>query len=498
VNKEALIAENEALKAQIAQLKIKEQLLLDALYGKRNERHVASAVNADQLSLGFEELNPRVQEANEPPAEQTIQVSYERKKKTHPGRHPLPDHLEVEEVIIEPQEDTTGAKHIKDIVVDTLEYVPASLKIKRYILRRYEKSIINEQGEQQSVFLQGHLPVNRPIPKSIAGSGLLTQLISSKFLYHLPFYRQIRQFKELYEVELNKSSVNDWFVAVCTLLQPLYQQLKEKILQSNYIQADESPIKVQDKTKQGSTHQGYQWLYHAPTEGLVLFDYQKGRGKQGPKAILADFEGTLQTDGYAVYDKLTKNKAAIKLIGCAAHARRYFHQALQSEPQAAKAIEYFKSLYAIERHIKEQIQDSQATVAYRQAKAQPIWTALFEWAEAQYPQALPKSPFGKALYYLLQRKEKLQGYLKAAHLQIDNNLVENSVRPLALGRKNYLFAGSHKAAQRIAMMYSFFGSCQKQNINPVKWLQYVLDHISQQPINQIEELLPGSWVNGLD
>ena len=137
-------------------------------------------------------------------------------------------------------------------------------------------------------------------------------------------------------------------------------------------------------------------------------------------------------------------------------------------------------------------------MAYRQKEAQPVWQQLFDWALEEYSKALPKSPFGKALYYLLQRKEKLQGYLKQAHLQIDNNLVENSVRPLALGRKNYLFAGSHKAAQRIAMMYSFFGSCQKQGINPVKWLQYVLDHINEQPINRIDELLPGKWGDEVD
>ncbi len=159
--------------------------------------------------------------------------------------------------------------------------------------------------------------------------------------------------------------------------------------------------------------------------------------------------------------------------------------------QAQVGLDYFKKVYAVEKQIKQlQTTDDEKIAVYRKEKALPIWREFFEWAKAQQIKALPKSPFGKALFYLLQRKEKLTHYCEDGKLQIDNNLVENSIRPLALGRKNYLFAGSHDAAQRIAMMYSFFGSCQKQGINPAKWLKFVLDNIPQTPINKIEQLLP--------
>jgi len=497
MNKEVLKAENQALtkenqrlsKSEIQLLKsekiLSEKLsaaqfqieqLQKLLFGARSERHVPKTEDPKQLTLEFGELAPTDMEPNADLKQETIKVEYERRKKKHVGRHPLPEHLPVEEIRIEPENVPDDAEHVADTIVETLEYTPGSLFKKRYIIPRYVKIEKSETGEESTRFFQAKMP-DRPLPKSIAEAGLLTHLITQKFLYHLPFYRQIKQFEELYDTKLYKSSVNDWFAATCALLKPLYEKLKQKILESDYIQADESPIQVQDSEKKGKTHRGYQWVYHDPLSRLVLFDYQKGRGKNGPKEILAAFQGVLQTDGYAVYDKLVKNKPEVTLIGCAAHARR----------------NYFGKIYAVEREIKLlEKTNYNEKAAYRKEKALPVWEAFFKWAKEEYPKALPKSPFGKALYYFLQREGKLTHYCSDGKLQIDNNLVENSIRPLALGRKNYLFAGSHDAAQRIAMMYSFFGSCQKQGINPVKWLKYVLHHITQHPINRIEELLPSN------
>lgn len=229
----------------------------------------------------------------------------------------------------------------------------------------------------------------------------------------------------------------------------------------------------------------------------MLFDYQKGRGKNGPKAILKGFSGKLQTDGYAVYGKLARGRTDIELVGCMAHARRYFFQAKDSSPEAETALSYFAQLYDLERSLRQTQADPELIQNTRQQKAIPVLNALLEWAIEQQNRALPKSPFGKALYYLLQLREKLLAYCRDGRLQIDNNLVENSIRPLALGRKNYLFAGSHDAAQRIAMMYSFFASCKKQEVNPYTWLKAVLDRLPDHPVNKIEELLPGKWVEEL-
>lgn len=510
MNQDALKAENEMLTKENQRLSKSEKLLSEKLaaaqfqiqqfqkllFGARSERHIPKTENPEQLRFDFGELSPTDMEPDADLKEEKVKVEYERRKKVHVGRHPLPEHLPVKEIRIEPENLPEDAEHIADTIIETLEYIPGSLFKKRYILPRYVKTekSAGEHGssEEKTEFFQAKMPV-RPLPKSIAESGLLTHLITQKFLYHLPFYRQIKQFKELYGTDLRKSSVNDWFAATCRLLQPLYTKLKQKILESDYIQADESPIQVQDSEKSGKTHRGYQWVYHDPLTKLVLFDYQKGRGKNGPKDILAAFAGVLQTDGYVVYDKLVKNRDEVTLIGCAAHARRYFVDAKDSEPKAEIALNYFQKAYALERQIREtKITDFEKIAALRTENALPVWKELFAWAKNEYPNALPKSPFGKALYYLLQREQKLMHYCSEGKLQIDNNLVENSIRPLALGRKNYLFAGSHDAAQRIAMMYSFFGSCQKQGINPLKWFKYVLDHIAEHPINRIDELLPSN------
>jgi transposase len=478
-------------KHQEAQVRIAE--LLHLLYSARSERFVqGSTPDPEQLTLDFGELEVQ-HTLPDPQSGESETITYQRKKAKHPGRQIIPDHLPTEEVRIEPSEDTSGAEPLGETIVDTLEYKPGSLIRRRYVFPRYLKKEIDQKGEEQTVFIQAKMPDSRPLPKSIAEPGLLAHLICSKFLYHLPFYRQIQQFDQQYGLKLAKSTVNDWFTGVCALLEPLYNRLKQKVLESDYLQADESPIKVQDKNKSGKTHRGYQWVYQAPLEGLVLFDYQKGRGKNGPKAILAQFRGHLQTDGYAVYDKLTKGHQDIHLLGCMAHARRYFFQAKENEPKAEVALNYFGQLYALERNLRERAADAQTTQAQRQEKALPVLQQLFDWARKEQTSALPKSPFGKALYYLLQREEKLKIYCSDGRLQIDNNLVENSIRPLALGRKNYLFAGSHKSAQRIAQIYSFMATCKKQNVNPQEWLPDVLGRIAQHPVNQLDELLPGKW-----
>lgn len=507
-----LQAENQQLKERIAILKDKEikplkqrifeleqrqQELLRLIFTGKSERHIPkNKVAEGQLAFDFGELAPVEMDPNADLEEETEKITYQRKKKKHPGRHPIPDHLPVEEIKIEPEENTEDAEHIADTIVETLEYKPGSLIRKRYIFPRYAKTTTNAEGEEITEVLQGKMPP-RPLPKSIAESGLLTHLIVSKFVYHLPFYRQIQQFKQLYNTELRKSTINDWFIAVCTLLDPLYKCLRNKVLTTDYLQADESPIQVQDDQKKGKTHRGYQWVYYAPLLNLVLFEYQKGRGQNGPKNILKVFGGHLQTDGYVVYDKIAKNRKDIIQVGCMAHVRRYFFQAKDSEPLAKIALDYFRSLYFIEKQLREQKATPEQVVAMRKEKSLPLLEKLFEWAIHQYPKALPKSNFGKALYYLLQRKDKLRAYCADGRVNIDNNLVENAIRPLALGRKNYLFAGSHDAAQRIAMMYSFFATCKKNDINPVQWLKAVLDKIAEHPINRIEELLPGQWLENL-
>jgi len=324
VSKDEIIANKDQKIAvqdqKIAALQNENAELKRLIFGSKSERFKSEETPADQLNMFVEEaLHPEEEEV------ELQQVSYERKKaKTHPGRNKLPENLPVEETIIEPDVDTTDMKKIGEEITETLKYTPASLVKKRTIRPKYV------DRKEEKIYI-AELP-SRPLPKSIAESSLLTNLFVNKFVNHLPFYRQIQMFKRDYDWELSDSTLNDWFAACCTLLEPLYNRMFEKVFASNYIQADESPIKVLDKDKKGSTHMGYQWVYSSPPDGITVFQYRKGRGMHGPKEKLVTYQGVIQCDGYKVYDKIGK-KEGITLLGCLAHARRKFFEAQDNDQQ---------------------------------------------------------------------------------------------------------------------------------------------------------------------
>jgi len=465
--------ENLALKQQIHQL-------LKMINGFKSERFVPTDL-LDQPTLF--DLEPS---STEEPVEKE-EVSYTRSKKKHSGRNELPSHLPVKEIIIEPTEDVEGLVKIGEEVSETLEYTPASLVRRRTIRPKYAKP--NGAG-----ILIGELP-SRPIEKSIAEASLLAHIMVSKYVDHLPLYRQIQMFKRDFGWQASQSTFCDWVNYCCQLLEPLYNTLKQKIISSDYIQADESPIKVLDKEKIKSTHQGYQWVYHSPLHKLVLFNYRKRRGQAGPKEILENYQGYLQCDGYKVYDKIGVQNG-ITLVGCLVHARRKFYEALDNDPSRAKyALAIFSKIYHHEKLIKEKSGDNQTLKQQlRQKEIAPLIREIKNWIEKENLVVLPKSAIGKAMTYYLNQYHKLEATMLDAKLELDNNLIENTIRPLALGRKNYLFAGSHKAAQNTAMLYSFFGSCKINNINPREWMQYVLQKIPDYNIQNLEELLPNKFL----
>jgi len=466
-NNDALSHKNDALEHENA-------ILRKALFGPRSEKVKPSSADEDQLNL-FADLE--VEQAQVETT--TIEVKGHKKKK-HKGRQPLPDHLPVEEIIIEPDCNTTDMVKIGELVTETLHYTPASLVRRRYIRPKYAA----KDGQEIVV---ADLP-ERPLPKSIAEASLLSHIIVSKFVDHLPFYRIIKQFQRDYDLIIPSSTLNDWFAASCTLLEPLYNRLKQKVLDTNYLQADESPIKVMDKDKIGKTHQGYQWVYHNPLEKLILFDYRKGRGMHGPKELLANYKGVLQCDGYGVYDKLAK-QGEMTLVGCLAHVRRKYVEAKDSDPKLAKhALDIFSQIYMHEKQAKQ----SEDRKAYRQNHILPLMHSFKQWVEEQYIKVLPKSPIGKAMKYTRNQWSKLINAFTNGDIELDNNLIENKIRALALGRKNYLFAGSHKGAQRIAMMYSFFATCKANEVNPYEWLTQTLEKIPTCNIQDLESLLPNA------
>lgn len=469
---EALYLEHVNLRHELDQLK-------RLVFGSRHERFIP-ATPEEQLSLGLNAAQKETAPAPTQKIEYTRIQKQSATEKVSTGRMKLPADLPRERVVLEPSEDITGMEKIGEEVTEELERIPGKLFVRQYVRPKYAR----KNGEGVVI---ASLPA-RPIDKGIPGPGLLAQIIIDKYTDHLPVHRQ-QQRLEREGIKLPSSTLTDWIGATCALLDPLYEALKREVLSSKYLQVDETPIKVLDKNKKGTTHRGYHWVYHAPLKRMVLFDYREGRGREGPEECLDGFTGWVQSDGYAVYDQLDRKK--ITLLNCMAHGRRKFDEAKDNDfTRASHVLTEMQKVYAVEREAREMGLSHEERFTLRQEKSVPVLIALKNWMIENYKAVVPKSPIGQALHYCLERWDKLMLYTTNGMLEIDNNLVENAIRPVAVGRKNYLFAGSHNGAQRAAMLYSFLGTCKINDINPFEWLRSTLETIPNHPVNRISELLP--------
>lgn len=482
------MAENGLLKEQISlqsekisSLEFQLAELKRMVFGSKSERYVP--VNPGQLQLPLLEVEP----IKQPEPEQQVIV---RKKpspaKTEglPVRSPIPAHIPRKTIEIIPEGiDLEKSKKIGETITEYLEYEPGRIFVKCIIRPKYKST------EDEKIHI-ADLP-SLPIPKSNVGPGFLAHILVSKFVDHLPLFRQRKQF--LREgVDIAESTINDWVGKGSVLLRPLYDLLMQKLKQCGYLQADETPIPVLSRDKPGSTHKGYHWGYFSPLEKISGFDYQKSRGMEGPDIFLKGFKGYLQTDGYAAYDHFQSRE--ITLVGCMAHARRKFEQCLEhNEELAGHAMGLFGKLYAIERKARDQGMGQDARLSLRTEESIPVLKELKTWLTAQIALVLPKSNIGMAIAYSLNLWNRFEQYTTNGALEIDNNLIENKMRPIALGRKNYLFAGSHEGARNAAMIYSFFATCQLNDVNPEEWLTDVISRIGEYNIQNLEELLPQNW-----
>lgn len=474
------LAEYTAMKAEIEYLGRQLAELKRMIFGSKSERFISAA---DPRQCLLFEL-PSAQE----PAAIHEEITYTRTKpedKKQPLRTEIPAHLPRKEEVIEPENIPAGAKKIGEAVTEILEYEPAQIYVRRIIRPKY---LIQSTDEQTNIII-AELP-NLPIPKGNAGPGFLAQITISKFVDHLPLYRQAQIYKRN-GLTMAESTLNGWFSAAALAIIPVHGTLKKQVLSADYLMADETPIPVLTRDKPGATHKGYYWVYYAPVEKLVLFDYRKSRSREGPDEMLEHFNGYLQSDGYEAYTNL-KNQANITLLACMAHARRYFDKARDNDPvRAEQALKLFQKLYAIERTARDEHLDTEAIKALREEKAIPVLTELETWLRLEVYNVLPKSAIGKAIAYTLNLWPRLVRYVEDGRFQIDNNLIENSIRPVALGRKNYLFAGSHEAAHQAAMIYSLMATCKINNVEPFEWLKNVLTILPDYPANQLHKLLPG-------
>ena len=485
--KVAVDAENIALKSKVQELisknlVISQQLdkLRRAMFGSKSERFIPSDPSQLELDLGLS-----MEVAKKDAELEKIEYTREKKqRKEKPVREALPADLPRVVIEIEPGMDTTGMKYIGDEVTEVLELTPATMFVIQYRRKKY----IALGTDEKTVIVCGKLP-SRPIEKGIAGAALLAYIVIEKFLWHIPFYRQWQRFASR-GIKIPTSTMGDWSAQVAQLLLVLYDELKKRTLASGYIQADETHIKVLESEKKGSTHKGYYWLYRSVLQKIVLFDYQPGRGKAGPIRMLLDYKGWLQTDAYAAYDGF-EQKSGVFLVGCLAHVRRYFEQALDNDKEKATwMLEKIKDLYAIERKAREAEMTHDQRKKLRQDESLDILNQIGGWLQENCTKVLPQSSIGKAIGYFMGRYKYICRIVEDGQLEIDNNLAENQIRPIAIGRKNYLFAGSHDAARNAATIYTLLGTAKANGLDPQEWLTDVLTRIQDHPINRIEELLP--------
>ena len=416
-------------------------------------------------------------------------IEYLRKRPNHKGRAKLPEHLPVVEVEIHPEGDLSEMVCIGKEITEELECEPAKFYIKRYIRYKY----VAKDGDGVSI---AELP-ERVIDKGIPGAGLLATILADKYVDHLPLYRQKQRFARD-NIRIPSSTIEGWARQALEKLVPLYDQLVFDTKAQGYLQVDETPIKVLDGDKKGAAHQGYYWVYHAPLEGTVLFDYSPTRSGVAAVPMLGNFRGYLQTDGYAVYEKYARKKQVAHLA-CWAHARREFERAMDNDgPRAQRALLMVQQLYAVERRAKEEDLTAEQIKELRLERSLPVINEMGKWIFEEIKNTLPKSQIGKAMAYAYARWDALSAYLYDGNLHIDNNPIENAIRPIAIGRKNYLFAGSHEAAQRAAMIYSFFAICKKHGVNPYQWLKYTLENIMSINHKNLKNLYPQNFKKLID
>ena len=475
----------DVLKRELAQLK-------KMVFGSKSERFIATDENNPSIQLKLD-LDAETVAACK--LTSATKITYVRTQteitkntpKPHPGRTKLPENLRRVTVVLQPDCDVTNLKKIGEEITEILNYLPGELYVKQYIRPKYLLPIT----ETNDTVITASLP-GRMMEKCMAGEGLLAQILVDKYMDHLPLHRQLQRFARV-GLEVPQSTLNGWVKNSLDLFVGLHELNKKDILATGYLNVDETGMRVLDTDKKGTTHKGYYWVYHSQELKASLFDYQPGRDRSGPNNILEKYQGYLQTDGFVGYDKIGARNGIIHL-GCMAHARRYFIEALdKNNPLVEHALKFFQQLYAIEARIKSAGLTGAEILNIRQIEAVPILNDMKKWMTEQYVVLIPTSNLSRAIAYTLPRMDMLRIYTTNARLGIDNNPVENAIRPVAIGRKNFLFAGSHEAAQRAAMMYSFFNTCRLNKINPYEWLKDVLETMHLYTSSNLHELLPQNW-----
>ena len=415
------------------------------------------------------------------------------------GRKPLPDWIPRVEVLHDLSdaqkvcaEDGTALERIGEEVSEQLEFIPAKLRVLRHVRPKYACKTC------RTGIHTAPLPA-QPIPKSLASPTLLAHVAVSKYADGLPLYRQEAMFRRL-GIELPRASLANWMVKVGELVQPLVNLLRDELLASGFVQCDETRYQVLKEPGKAATSQSYLWVQHAPDPGIVLYDYDASRSAEVPTRLFAGFEGFLQTDGYEGYGAIGR-EPGVTHVGCWAHARRKFDEALKAqrssmkkkrkvrESKALQGLAFIQKLYKIERQTNEQPPDERWRT--RQERSRPVIEKLWVWLMDAIPRVPPQSLTGKALAYLDGQWPKLVRVLEDGRIPLDTNGVENAIRPFVVGRKNWLFADTVRGAEASANLYSLIETAKRCGVEPFAYLRYVFAELPRATtVEELEALLP--------
>ena len=515
VGKDAEISHKDALlslkDAEISQKNAEIKKLSDTLlwlrrkvFGKMSEKNLP--LDPDQLLLFEQEhltdeerarLDKEV-EAAEQQMTKTITV------KVKPSRRDLDTTgLPTEVIDIYPDGTTDENGKLKDEYVEIgtdessrLEHIAAKTYIKKTVIHKVMlKSDSNNKTPEDRRIICARLPL-APVNRCMAGASVLTDIIIGKFMYHLPFYRQIQQYKES-GITISDSTMGGWYEAAVEKLKLLYDILRQHILQSEYIQIDESVLPVIDSEKH-KARKGYEWCVRDAIRGAVMFYYDRGsRGGKVAREILGAYKGAVQCDGYDAYDQFEKNDN-ITVYGCWAHARRKFVDALNENNRlATEALCFIRKIYKVESDANKAGLNADERKEQRLKISYPTIRLFETWMKETYLKVLPNSKMGDAIEYTYSLLPRLSRYVNDGRINVDNNLIENAIRPLALGRKNYLFCGNDASAYRAAIVYSLISTCKAVDVDPRTWMEDVLRKIPyyQRDQRDLAELLPFNWKN---
>jgi len=476
--------------------KLEERLRLELLkkYGPKSEKLNDAQLQLLQLEPGVSAAEVEAESEREPLPPASSSPAVGRKNGTHPGRQELPAALpRVERVIACTPEQCVCKDCGQDTVVigyeqsEQLDVEPARYFV---VVTRREKRACRECAE--AGVSAAALP-ERIIDKSLASDRVVIDTVVAKYSDHLPLYRQSVILERETGLTISRATMDGWVLRVGELLTPVVTAMGRELVAGSYIQADETPVAVQMHDGRGKNHQAYLWQYGQPG-GSAVFEFQLGRGREGPKQFLGQFEGILQTDGYAAYEGV----GGLRMVhaACWAHARRKVFDALKLNPDdrvARQLVARIDELFAIDAVARNSGMDDAARHALRLERSRPLLHLIREEMEAARAAALPSSALGKAVTYTLSLWHKLTRFLEHPELELSTNLAENSMRPVVLGRKNWIHVGSQQAGPKVAAILSVVESCRRLKLPVRKYLAGILPGLANRSIQSIKQYTPAAW-----